>query len=476
MKKQKCHTIAMILSALAALLCLLPVLLLICGLALPPQYEETFLGEMKYKLQRLQATEGRRIVLVGGSSIPFSVKSELMEQSLPDYRVVDFGMYADMGTVVMLDWAKAEVHEGDIFIVMPEQNPQTLSCYFSGEDVWQAADGAFYLIPYLSADRYERLAAAFPVFAGKKLFYAIHGNPQPEGIYTRAAFNEYGDIAWPDRQCNIMPGGYNPNDMISLSEDVLSEDFIAELNAFAEEITARGGSVYYHFPPMNEQALAGDTTKARIHSYYDYLQSWLTFPILGDPRHCIMENGWFYDTNFHLNDSGAIVFTKALIEDLKILCLDTSLTDIALPAMPEILQSASEGDNSCADCFTYRRKQEGWFIDGLTEKGLAASALILPFSYEGEPIAGMSDTLFVGNTVLTELTVQSNMGILYDGMFQGCTGFTKLILTDPSPSAYIIGDSLMEGAQFLIYVPEQAIDSYRRHYSWQKYSSYLMTE
>lgn len=41
-------------------------------------------------------------------------------------------MYAGMGTVVMLDWAQTQAREGDIFVIAPEQNAQTLSCFFSG--------------------------------------------------------------------------------------------------------------------------------------------------------------------------------------------------------------------------------------------------------------------------------------------------------------------------------------------------------
>lgn len=472
--KNKHNTNSIILLSFAGLLFLLPALLLACGLILPPQYNETFLGEMKYKIKRLQEQAGQRLVFVGGSNVPFALKSELIQACFPQYGVVDFGMYADMGMVVMLDWAKTEIHEGDIFILMPEQSSQTLSCYFSGEDIWQAADGAFELILPISSRRYEKLASTFPVFAGKKLFYAVNGSPSPDGIYSRASFNSHGDISYPDREYNIMAGGYDPNHIISFSPEMLGADFIMELNDFAREANAKGASVYYHFPPMNERALETDTTKARIDSYYDLLQEQLSFPILGSPYRSLMESGWFYDTNYHLNDSGATLFTKYMAEDLKVLFRDTSITDIPSPPMPEIPYLLAEGDNSCLDCFLYRKEEDGWYIDALTSKGLSSPVLTLPFSYEGEPIVGMSDKLFAGNTALRELTIQSNLGILYDAMFQGCTNFQKLILPCESPSAYTVGDSLMEGAEFLIYVPAQAIDSYRRHYSWQKYSSYLM--
>ena len=468
------RTPAVICTVLALCLCLLPAALLAFGFGLPVQYEETFLGEMKYKMQRLQSADGNRIIVVGGSSVPFGLKSALAEEFLPGYHVVNFGMYAGMGSVVMLDWARSEAREGDIFVLVPEQSRQTLSCFFSGEAVWQAADGAFHLIPLISPTRYEALAAAFPAFAGKKLGFALSGAPEPEGVYARSSFDAYGDIAYPGRQANILSGGYDPNAPVSFSTEVITADFLAELNDFARAVTARGAKVYYHFPPMNAAALAPGTGPSDIDAYYDFLRRQLLFPILGDPHRCLLDSGWFYDSNFHLNDSGATVFTKLLVEDLKLCLKDTSPTDIPLPAMPPAAASALAGDDSCADLFTYRREGEGWVLDGLTEDGQAAARLVLPGSYRGEPVTGMSEALFVGNRLVREITIQPNIGLLYDGMFRGCTALEKLILTGERPSSYAVGDGLMEGADFLIYVPEAAVDDYRRNYFWQTYDAYLL--
>ena len=460
--------------ALLAALLLLPALLLACAFGLPAQYGQTFLGEMSDKLDLLENTPGKRIVVIGGSSVPFALNSALLEEHLPDYKVVDFGMYADMGTVVMLDWAKTEIHPGDLFIIAPEQDPQTLSCYVKGEDVWQVADGAARLLSSLPAKRWEALAAALPAFAGKKLGYFLTTAPRPEGVYAKSSFNAHGDIDYPDRGYNILPGGYDPNHAISFAQDVISPDFIDELNDFAREVYAQGGRVLYHFSPMNAAALADGTARSDVDGYYDYLQSRLLFPILGDPNRCILESGWFYDSNFHLNASGATVFTKLLIEDIKLYLEDTSPTDISLPPMPVPPATEIQGDDSDAHFFTYRREGDGWVVEGLTTEGMAVTELTVPTHYLGEPVVGMDPGLFAGNTALTKITLQPNVGILYDGMFQGCTALRELVLTGDRPSDYAVGDGLMEGARFMVYVPAPALDSYRRDYFWQAYDAWLL--
>ena len=460
-----------VLTVLAVFLLLIPLVLCIFGFLLPAQYTQTFLGELPHKTELLRTAQKPRIILVGGSSVPFSVKSELIQAAFEGYTVVDFGLYADIGTPVMLDLLEEELRPGDIVIISPEQNSQALSTYFSPESLWQAIDGSFDLLEQLSSHRYEKMAAAFPVFAGKKCYYALFGNPLPQDIYARSSFNAYGDIESPLRSANIMAGGFDPNQPISFAPEVISGDFVTLLNDFAAHCRQIGADVYYRFPPMNAAAVTSDTGSPD--DYYDHLNSRLDFPIMGDPNRSIMASGWFYDTNFHLNDSGATVFTKYLIEDLKILFLDTSPTDIPLPAMPAPTPIRPvPGDDSCAHCFTYRKTDNGWIVVGLTAEGNAAEVLIVPTTYDGQPVVGIDQGVFQNNHRLKELVLQENIGLLYDGMFRGCTGLRRLVITG-APTTYTVGDGLMEGANFLICVPADQVDDFRRHYSWQRYSSYI---
>ena len=459
-----------VIAVMLALIAVLP-LVLITSALLPAQFDETFLGEMRYKMERLKSTEGKRIIVIGGSSVPFALKSEIVQEYIEGYEVVDFGMYADLGTTVMFDFAKANIRKGDIVIVSPEQSAQTLSTHFSGEHFWQCADGDFSLFRYLSSERKERAALAFPSFAGKKLYYAANGKPTTDGVYKRSAFNEYGDISYPDREYNVMPDGYNPNLAISFDIDIVDNDFISELNSFAAFTKSKGADIYYRFAPVNVLAMEQGTTKADIDAYYDSLLSMLNFDIMGNPHRSVMEGGWFYDTNFHLNNSGAVVFTKALIEDIKLLLGDSTPTDIALPAMPKAPDaSVYDGDNSHAHLFTYREQGNGYVISGI--KSDIERNLILPCAYEGKPIIGVDENVLCHLNV-TSVTIQPNIRLLRDGMFNGCASLERVILTG-APTDYTVGNNFRLGASFNIQVPEGLVASYKLNYSWQMYARYIV--
>ena len=115
-------------------LALIPLMLLAWGFGLPSQYGESFLGELREKCALLcQPSEKPRLILVGGSAVTFGVDGTLLEELLPQYEVVNFGMYAALGTRPMLDLSREQLRPGDLVLLMPEQQAQSLSGYLGTE-------------------------------------------------------------------------------------------------------------------------------------------------------------------------------------------------------------------------------------------------------------------------------------------------------------------------------------------------------
>ena len=68
---------------LIVLLLLLPIAATAAvGFLVPAQFKMTFLGEFDNKVERLQNTDGPKVILVGGSSVAFGVDAELLERLL----------------------------------------------------------------------------------------------------------------------------------------------------------------------------------------------------------------------------------------------------------------------------------------------------------------------------------------------------------------------------------------------------------
>ena len=94
------------------------------GFGLPSQFGNTFLGELENKIDRLYSLDKPKIVVIGGSSVPFGVDSKLTEKAL-GMPTVNFGLYATLGTKMMLDISKGAIKKGDIIVIAPDTDAQT---------------------------------------------------------------------------------------------------------------------------------------------------------------------------------------------------------------------------------------------------------------------------------------------------------------------------------------------------------------
>lgn len=454
----------------AVLLLSMPAVLLIWGFALPPQYGDTFLGELQYKVELLEEAPGPRIVLVGGSGVAFGADSALMERELPGYSVVNFGMYAALGTTVMLDLSQPYIREGDIVILIPEQQEQTLSGWFDPAVMWQGLDGVFELLGRLPREKLERLAGAFPAFAGQKFSYFIQGQPpNPPGAYRRDAFNEYGDVVSPLCARNEMPGGFDAGTPIRFDPEMVRPEFARRVREYAGAVEAAGAVLWYAPCPMNAAAVEG---AENVDGFYAALQAELEIPLAGDPRDFILDAGWFYDTNFHPNSSGRTVYTRALVRAVKAMLGDSSPTNIALPAMPEPAGAESwTGDDSDGACFTYEEQNGSLTVTGVTGEGLGRASLTVPCAWEGKPVEAIGPGALAEAENLREIIVQPSIRTIAGGAFRGCAALERVVVEGTVPSACRAGQGLLEGTNAKIYVPAEALSAYRTDYFWSVYGT-----
>ena len=97
------------------------------------------------------------------------------------------GMYADLGTSFLLDLTEDELREGDLVIIAPEEDPQTLSMYFGARSALQGMDGAWSLLRKVPRRNLGSLTGALPAFSLEKWRLFLSGEiPQGEGKITHA--------------------------------------------------------------------------------------------------------------------------------------------------------------------------------------------------------------------------------------------------------------------------------------------------
>ena len=359
--------------------------------------------------------------------------------------------------------------------------------YFGARSAWQAIDANESIYDAIYEKNKAELDSAEGAFIEEKKEYLEDGVPDPSGVYNRKNFNTYGDISYP-RPYNTMALGYDPNTLFTLKNDIVSKDFLKYFNDYCDRMRERGVTVYFSFCPINERALKEGTTPESITQFENYLKENLNCPVISSLNDYIMDWGYFFDTNLHLNDAGVTRRTQMLVNDLR--CAMGFDSDVAFvaPDAPGLEGTVKvDGDNTHASLFTYDLAKNGDTIvgakiTGLTSEGKAflEESVIIPATYEGHPVIILEANVLSGFKNLKKVTLGENISSISDRAFANCRKLTEIhIKFGTSCLVSIPGDvyekGLMEGAPegCLIYCEEKYRNDFLNHYTWQHYYKYF---
>lgn len=460
--------------------------------ALPPVYDETFVGELGEKYELLNSTDEPKIVFVGGSSLAFGLDSDMVKEELP-FTPVNMGLYANLGTKIMLDLSSSNINEGDIIVIAPEMNSQTLSLYFNGETTMQALDGSPEMLKSIGSDDYTSLVGELWNFATRKLSYTVSGErPENTGAYKKEHFNKYGDNDF-DRPYNVMTTvqksitldfRYDKNDGVTTEYEL----FIDYLNDFVDDARDKGATVYFSFPPMNSAAMSNYNTKENITEFYNNLARSLHCRIISNINDYIMDEGYFFDSEFHLNNDGVVVRTVKLIDDIKrqLGRTDVTMSSSDLPTPPGYKPQDFTGGEVENLYFELELAKNGagqdvWYIKGLNEEGRKQLMLTVPNVTEGLPVVGIMPYAFADSEVRT-LTLGDNVSFMMSKALSGATNLSALYISKSDPGEISVPNKGDESglaidetnAKLKIYLPPEAIEVYKADYFWSDYSTHFL--
>ncbi len=463
-------------------LCILAVIVLVSplaavagtALATPCQYDATFLAELENKHERLKTAEGEKIVLIGGSNLAFGIDSARLEQYV-GMPVVNYGLYATIGTKAMLDLSRSHIGKGDIVVICPETNTQTYSLYYNAHSMWQALDCDLSMLPDVGVSNFGKLLAALPEFAAEKWrFIRTNTKPSPSGIYSKASFNEYGDIAV-ERPYNEMPTKYDPSMPVSLTPDLLDEEFVRYLNAYADDCTRRGATVYFGFSPINADAvMSTDGDKA---AFCAALSEQLTFPLLSNIDEYILDADYFYDTNFHLNSVGALQRTSLLADDLlRVLGKCAQTPKYEPPEHPDEEASPPIETDDNAQYFVFEEIDGGLSIVGLSDTGKTQKTLTIPRGANGKAVVLIGDNAFAGSDVLERVVIgeQAAVTAFTAESLSNCPALRAIEIHVPPYELPMDAEAVKKMPQgCFVYVPEEAYSEFATDYFWSGMMQYV---
>ena len=421
------------------------------------------------KYDRLNSLEGRKIVFVGGSSLPFGLRSSLIEEEL-GYEVVDFGVYAALGTVVMMDLSLSGIKEGDVVVLAPETDPQLYSDYYDPCLFREAIGERTDLLASLSKGRRRKTALAYYPALYERM--RDRNNPTvPESeLYARSSFDEWGDIAV-ERVRNRMAEGYDQSKIVDLYT-LFDRGFFDEVNDYAKKVREKGATLLFWFSPIN--AAAADFVDADADYFTERLSEELDCPLLGSVSDTVYDPAYFYDTNYHLNDAGSYLHTATTILKLQEYFGWEIGVDFEIPS-PPLAQYQLGSDGT----FLYRCSNWGdATIEGVEEEVLrVASTLTIPEFYGDYRVNQLRSECFAGCKNLTSLVIPDWIQTIGSDVFRDCPNLTEIWIRSTSPSELVVPDSgLFDGASpsLKVYIPRSAYHAFCANYIWGNYEEYFV--
>lgn len=466
---------------LISIIMLLPFLVIITiGASIPPQYEQSFLGGLAIKEEYAAGIKERKILLVGGSNLPFGVDCDIIEEytGMP---CVNFGLYAALGTKYMIDQSRAYIEKGDIVILCPETNEQTMSLYFGAQTAWQAADSYPQSLTRIRFENISDMLGAYPSHIASCWRLYRQDEAELQGVYTVSSFDEKGDICYP-REKNILPLGYDPNMMLSLTPALVTEEFTDYINDYTAYAEGKGAYVFYSFPPMNRSAVTSDA--AEHADFFWTLNEALDCQIISSPEAYMYDASLFYDSNFHLNDAGVGVRSLQLAEDILRAAGYNDFIEIIIPEIDtDSITDETTSDGQHMDSartetdpafFTTAEFGNGVMITGVVGEAAELEEIVVPAVIGEKAVLAIGENAFSSCEKLTQIVIGKSVVQLYDGIFRGCSKLESIILEADTASSVSVGENLTDGAGgALIYVPKNGYVSFVSDYFWSRYASVL---
>lgn len=267
------------------------------------------------KHQRLSSLKSPKIILVGGSNLPFGIKSQEIEAAL-GMPVVDMGLHAGLGLNFILSEVEKDVYEGDVVVVSPEYHHFLSQSMFNGEDVLVALlfDVNRDCIQYVKPSQWMALLPNICLYSSKKIIsFPTKTGDSFEDLFTRDSFNSYGD----EVAHYGLPSTVRSGQKVALSNSIYDKA-LRRLVRFRDYVEEQGAKFILVACPYPKGQYNLD--KEVIEKIANEASS-VGLDFLIEPKDCLFPDSLMFNSFFHLSGEGGGIRTAQLINVLQSECL-----------------------------------------------------------------------------------------------------------------------------------------------------------
>lgn len=280
-----------------------------------PVYSGAIEGSFCIKYERLRQAQGKKIVVVSGSSSLNGLDSALFEKLMPGYSVINYGTNVANPSLFFLDVISKYVSKGDIVVHAPEFfDSSSMGSNKFHAKMFRGNEQCYDIFRDADISKYTGFWESFREFQvgnpqDSSLVPAIHQSGKEYQLPTE--MNKYGDRSTVRKSVRGSFGGAAQG----FSYNKLNHE---NLNEIYKIYRAKGAKLYMSFGTYDKARLhKSATTQSEYDRFTDSCADKLDYPVISNVGTYVMEHKYFFDSEWHLNDEGAQIRTQNLAEDIK---------------------------------------------------------------------------------------------------------------------------------------------------------------
>jgi hypothetical protein len=257
------------------------------------------MGNHLLKKEIITESTGPKFVLIGGSSLGFSLDSQILQSSFIDYQIINYGTHAGLGLDYLMKGLRDSLNPEDIVVFSLEYE----QFYSMDSNSMLELFTKNLLNEKLDLPLFNRyLYRTNKLFDGIIRYYI-----EPNNVYRNNAINQFGDIVSHHGLDSLMLR--NPG----IITNEINNGFIDNFIKIIDELESIGVQVYISFPPVTERYY--QVNKSKIESLKETLTE-KTLLVISNPNDFVYKENLFYDTHYHMTLEGSTKRTIQLNADL----------------------------------------------------------------------------------------------------------------------------------------------------------------
>lgn len=284
-------------------------------------YYDTFSDKYDYLIS---LADDQKLVLFSGSSGRYGYDSPAIEAAIPDYRVVNMGVYAYTNALPQYELIRSQLHTGDILLVAPEFDAVAEQfCMTNRLDAgfWAMTESNYDVVSALDLTLYADVFDSFAVYqktrdgmASKSYSESPFAYDDDGNRYSFATYNAQGDFILP--RPNSERDELHRHNIADYTTETVTPEAVDALNRELRSIAADGITVLFTYAPRNRSSLTGRSTKAARNEIHRLLCERLSVPVISELEDLLYSGVYFWNIDNHLSTEGVRIRTKQIISDL----------------------------------------------------------------------------------------------------------------------------------------------------------------